>query len=69
MYPLTVLLKNTSLAVTVFSYDGRLNWGFIADYRLVPDLGEFAGLILIWIGFVINVRAPRPVPAQPAMAQ
>ena len=32
-------------------------------------IGEFAGLILIWIGFVINVRAPRPVPSQPAMAQ
>ena len=23
-------------------------------------MGEFAGLILIWIGFVINVKAPRP---------
>jgi hypothetical protein len=24
-------------------------------------VGEFVGLILIWIGFVINIRAPRPV--------
>jgi hypothetical protein len=32
-------------------------------------VGEFAGLILIWIGFVINIKAPRPVPAQTAMAQ
>jgi hypothetical protein len=26
-------------------------------------VGEFCGLILIWIGFAINVRAPRPVVA------
>ena len=32
-------------------------------------LGEFAGLILIWIGFVINVKAPRPEASQPAVAQ
>lgn len=32
-------------------------------------VGEFIGLILIWIGFVINVKAPRPVASQPATAQ
>ena len=31
-------------------------------------VGEFAGLILIWIGFAINIRAPHPMPAQPAIA-
>lgn len=25
-------------------------------------IGEFAGLLLIWTGFTINVRAPRPAP-------
>lgn len=30
-------------------------------------IGEFAGLILIWIGFVTNVKAPRPASPQPTM--
>jgi len=25
-------------------------------------LGEFVGLLFIWTGFVLNIRAPRPVP-------
>lgn len=32
-------------------------------------VGEFVGLILIWIGFAINIRAPRPVPSQPTPAR
>ena len=44
--------------------------GTMAKAGIVEALyiGEFFGLILIWIGFVTNVRAPRPVPSQPAMA-
>jgi hypothetical protein len=32
-------------------------------------VGEFAGLILIWIGFAMNIKAPRSMPSEPAMAQ
>jgi len=35
------LLPNQALGVALFSYAGRLNWGFIADWDLIPDLHEF----------------------------
>ncbi len=45
--------------------------GTMAKAGVVEALyvGEFAGLLLIWAGFTVNVRAPRPAPvAQPAAA-
>jgi diacylglycerol O-acyltransferase / wax synthase len=41
LYPLVPLLENTGLGVALFSYDGRLCWGFNADYDLLPDLRIF----------------------------
>ena len=35
------LLTRQSLGVALFSYAGRLHWGFIADWDLVPDLHDF----------------------------
>lgn len=40
-YPMLALLENQALGVALFSYAGRLNWGFIADWDLIPDLHEF----------------------------
>jgi WS/DGAT/MGAT family acyltransferase len=40
-YPLVPLLQNTGLGIALFSYDGKLCWGFNADYELVPDLRTF----------------------------
>jgi diacylglycerol O-acyltransferase len=37
-YPLVTLLANQALGIAVFSYDGRLHFGFNADWDLVPDL-------------------------------
>ena len=45
MYPQVPLLENTGLGVALFSYNGRLCWGFNADPELVPDLGRFTELI------------------------
>lgn len=41
--------------------------GTLAKTGLVEALyiGEFAGLILIWIGFAANIKAPRPAPDPP----
>ncbi len=41
LYPQVPLLENTGLGVAIFSYDGKLFWGFNADYELVPDLRTF----------------------------
>ena len=39
-YPLVTLLANQALGIAVFSYDGRLQFGFNADWDLVPDLHD-----------------------------
>jgi len=41
MYPQVPLLDGVGLGIALFSYDGRLCWGFNADLELVPDLTEF----------------------------
>ena len=41
MFPQVPLLDGLGLGVALMSYDGRLCWGFNADYELLPDLREF----------------------------
>jgi WS/DGAT/MGAT family acyltransferase len=41
LYPLAPCLPGSGLAIALFSYDGKLCWGFNADPERVPDLGEF----------------------------
>ncbi len=45
VFPMAPLLENMGLAIALFSYDGRMNWGFISDYNLVPDLEVFRDLV------------------------
>jgi WS/DGAT/MGAT family acyltransferase len=40
MVPVVPLLDGMGLGIALFSYDGRLHWGFHADYQLVPDLAK-----------------------------
>ncbi|MEO6025959.1 MAG: wax ester/triacylglycerol synthase family O-acyltransferase [Candidatus Binatia bacterium] len=39
-YPLVPLFQNQALGVALFSYDGRLHWGFNADWDALPDLHD-----------------------------
>jgi WS/DGAT/MGAT family acyltransferase len=39
-YPMLALLPSQGLGVALFSYAGKLCWGFLADFDLVPDLHE-----------------------------
>ena len=39
-YPLVPLFRNQALGIALFSYDGRLYWGFNADWDAVPDLHD-----------------------------
>jgi hypothetical protein len=45
MYPVVPLMEGMGLGVALFSYDGKLFWGFNADYALVPDLEVFPELV------------------------
>jgi hypothetical protein len=44
-YPVVPLYVNQGLGVALFSYAGRIYWGFNADYELLPDLHDFVGAI------------------------
>src|SRR5262249_37903440 len=39
-YPVMPLFQNQNLGVALFSYDGRLMWGFNADWDVLPDLHD-----------------------------
>jgi diacylglycerol O-acyltransferase len=43
--PFPPLLEKVGLVVALVSYNGRMTWGFNADYDQVPDLGDFAASI------------------------
>lgn len=45
LYSQVPIADATALGVAIVSYDGKLCWGFNADYELVPDLDTFANLI------------------------
>ena len=47
MYPLVPLLPGGGLGVALFSYEGKLCWGFNADRELVPDLSMFVSDVLV----------------------
>jgi WS/DGAT/MGAT family acyltransferase len=42
MYPIVPLLPGCGLGIALFSYEGKLCWGFNADYELIPNLDDFA---------------------------
>jgi WS/DGAT/MGAT family acyltransferase len=44
-YPVVPLLDGLGLGIALFSYDGKLCWGFDADYDLVPDLDPFVAFV------------------------
>jgi WS/DGAT/MGAT family acyltransferase len=46
VYPHVPLIDQLGLGVALLSYNGRLHWGFNADYDLVPDLDAFVGATL-----------------------
>jgi diacylglycerol O-acyltransferase len=45
VYPLVPLAANQALGVALFSYDGKLFWGFNADWDALPDLHDFVDFI------------------------
>ncbi|HSJ96198.1 MAG TPA: wax ester/triacylglycerol synthase family O-acyltransferase, partial [Myxococcota bacterium] len=43
IYPVVPLFSNQCLGIALFSYDGRLFWGFHACWDSVPDLHDLVG--------------------------
>ncbi len=64
-YPVANLLPNQGLGVALFSYAGKLYWGIVADWDIVPDLHEF--VLAIEEAFAeLAAAPPRPVEARSA---
>ncbi len=42
MYPIVPLIPGCGLGIALFSYEGKLCWGFNADHHLIPNLEDFA---------------------------
>jgi len=45
-WPLVPLFANQALGVALLSYDGRLHWGFNADWDVVPDLHDLVEAVV-----------------------
>ena len=69
-YPLVPLYRNQALGVALFSYDGRLFWGFNADWDAIPDLHDLvAGVETEFAALCAAAHVEREVPlAVPAGA-
>ena len=44
-YPVVPLFQNQALGLALFSYDGRLYWGFNSDWDVVPDLHDLVAAV------------------------
>jgi hypothetical protein len=40
IYPVVPLFRNQGIGIALFTYDGKLHWGFNADWDAVPDLHD-----------------------------
>ena len=64
-FPQVPLLENTGLGIALFSYDGKLCWGFNADYNLVPDLPVFIQAIERSFAELSDAAGLRGLPQEP----
>jgi len=44
-YPMVPLFVNLGLGIALFSYAGKVWWGFNADWDVIPDLHDFIGAV------------------------
>jgi WS/DGAT/MGAT family acyltransferase len=64
IYPHAPLIEDVGLVTGVLSYNGRLCWGFDADYDRVPDLDAYVADVngAFWeLAEALGVRASGPV--------
>jgi diacylglycerol O-acyltransferase / wax synthase len=67
LYPQVPLVENAALGVAIMSYDGRIDFGLLADYDALPDLDDVAAALdgaiaelAAVAGIAPKARRPRP---------
>jgi WS/DGAT/MGAT family acyltransferase len=58
-YPLVPLYNNQALGIALFSYDGRLWWGFNADWDALPDLHDIVEAVDTEFAALVRLAAER----------
>jgi diacylglycerol O-acyltransferase / wax synthase len=43
--PIAFLPENHALAIAIMSYNGKVDFGLLADYDAMPDLADFGGML------------------------
>lgn len=64
-YPLVPLFGNQGLGVALFSYAGKLYWGFNADWDIVPDLEQLVAAFARAFRELHNAAVPRNLSVLP----
>ena len=70
-FPLNIITDGQGLSITVMSYLDRLDFGFVADRELIPDLSDLADMHLAEISRLFEATgaewadAPRPSSSDP----
>jgi len=62
-YPMVPLYQNQALGVALFSYDGRVYFGFNADWDAVPDLHELVQATSEEFEALVSATVGRAAPA------
>jgi WS/DGAT/MGAT family acyltransferase len=62
-YPLVPLFQNQALGVALFSYDGRLHWGFNADWDVLPDLHDLVEAVERELATILALDGTAPAAA------
>jgi diacylglycerol O-acyltransferase / wax synthase len=67
LFPVAFLPSDHSLAVAIMSYNGRLDYGLLADFDALPDLDEIADGIAESLAELLRVARGEPVHAEPSV--
>jgi diacylglycerol O-acyltransferase / wax synthase len=62
-YPLVPIFRRQAVGIALFSYDGRLFWGFNADWDAVPDLHALVEAIDAELRSLLAAAGAREQPA------
>ncbi len=65
VYPYVPLMAHTSVAVALFSYCGRMFWGFNADWDELPDLDDLVTAVEAELDLLDELAVAASPPAPP----
>ena len=64
-----VTIVSPALGIAIMSYNGRIDFGLVADYDALPDLRDLATHLEAAIGELADVAGAAPVSAPRAAAR